>query len=106
MALKRVDEKFVVGEWLSYEDKGYISVTATTRKYLVKSRKDQSVLGYVKFFAQWRQYVFHPLNCILNKDCLREIAEFCIEVTTANRMKRLPFPASEQKPVVEAVTSE
>lgn len=92
--LKRFDDKFVRGEMLNFTDKGITVKNGTTRTFTVHSRYNQSLLGHVKWFAQWRQYAFFPLNCILNKDCLREAADFCDEVTTAHRMKREAFPAS------------
>lgn len=92
MALKRFDDKLVEGEHMNFEDKGKVSKGSKTHKFAVTSRHDHSLLGYVRYFAQWRQYVFYPLSCILNRDCLRELADFCVEVTTANREKRQAFP--------------
>lgn len=94
MPFKRFDDQLVMGENLRYEDKGYVTAGAKTRKFAVYNSFNHSLIGYVKFFAQWRQYTFFPLNCILNKDCLREIADFCVEVTTAHREKRKAFPTS------------
>ncbi len=94
MGFNRFDSKMVIGDHLHFEDKGYISKGATTRKYSAINRYTNSLIGYIKFYAQWRQYTFFPLNCVLNKDCLREIADFCVEATTAHREHREPFPAS------------
>lgn len=94
MAFKRFDEKLVHGEKFYYEDKGYVTVGAKTRKFAVFSRRNMGLAGYVKFFAQSRQYVFFPLHYFLDKDCLRELAEYCVEVTNAHRGKRQAFPAS------------
>lgn len=101
MEFKRFDERMVQSNHLNFDDKGYVSKGAVTKKYAVSSRHNNSLLGYVKFFAQWRQYTFFPFNCILNKDCLREVADFCVELTAAQREKRKPFPASVEEPVVE-----
>lgn len=94
MPLKRFDNKLVEGEDMNFDDKGVVSKGSKTHKFAVTSRHNNALLGYVKFFAQWRQYVFFPLNCILNKDCLREAADFCVELTTAHREKREAFPTS------------
>lgn len=91
---RRFDDKLVHGDKFHYEDKGYVTVGAKTRKYAVISRRDWRLAGYVKYFPQSRQYVFFPLNCLLDKDCLREVADFCVEVTLAHRGKRKAFPAS------------
>ena len=94
MALKRFDDKLVEGEHLNFHDKGVVSKGAKTHKFYVTSRYNNSMLGYVRFYAQWRQYVFYPINCILNVDCLKEVADYCKESTTSQREKRQAFPAS------------
>lgn len=104
MPLKRHDERLVHGEHMNFYDEGRVSNGAKTHKFSVTSSYNQSLLGYVKYFAHWRQYTFFPLNCIMNKDCLREVADFCVELTTAHREKRKAFPAPLEVPVVEAVT--
>lgn len=101
MGLRRFDERVVRGQYLSFEDKGKVSKGAVTNKFAVFNRIDRSFIGWVKFKGQWRQYVFFPLNCILNRDCLREVANFCEELTTAWREERKPFPVSVEKQVVE-----
>jgi hypothetical protein len=104
VTLTRFDDKRVEGKYLIFDDKGKPTKTATTRTFAVTSQHNGSLLGYVKFFAQWRQYVFFPLNCILNKDCLREVADYCVEQTSAWREKRKAFPAPLEVPVVEVVS--
>jgi hypothetical protein len=89
----RYDDKLVLSKNLSFVDKGFVSPGSVTRKFQVVSRYDQSLLGYVRWFPHWRQYVFYPLNCILNKDCLREAASYCEEVTASHKAKRQAFPA-------------
>lgn len=43
-------------------------------------------LGEVSWFGRWRTYAFFPKDrCVFEKDCLREIAEFCEEMTKAWR---------------------
>lgn len=100
--MKRIDDREVQGVFLSFEDKGYVTKGAKTKKFAVINRFNHTLLGYVKYFAQWRQYCFFPLNCILHKDCLDEVATFCRETTLAHREKRKAFPAPLEEPVVEA----
>jgi hypothetical protein len=95
MPFKRFDDKLVQGEHLNFQDKGIVSKGAKTHKFAVNSRYDHSFLGYVRYKAQWRQYVLFPLNCVLNKDCLREVADYCEAVTAAHREKRQAFAAAE-----------
>lgn len=42
------------------------------------------VLGSIRWYGSWRQYVFYPeISTLFNKDCLRQIAEKCEEMTKA-----------------------
>ena len=102
MLLKRTDDREVQGRFLSFEDKGYVTKGAKTKKFAVINRYNHSLLGYVKYFAQWKQYCFFPLNGILHKDNLDEVASFCRETSSAHREKRKAFPAPLEVQVVEA----
>jgi len=53
-------------------------------------------IGTVKWHAAWRQYTFWPLAyTVFERQCLRDIAEFC-EAETAKR-RTLPKLTAEQK---------
>lgn len=75
------------GEYLNFKDEGKVNKLAKTRKFSVHSRHNGSMLGYVKYFVQWRQYTFFPFNAVFDKKCLREIADFCEKKTTEQREK-------------------
>lgn len=100
--LVRIDDREVQGHFLSFEDKGLVAKGAKTRRFAVINRFNHILIGYVKFYAQWRQYCFHPLNCVLHDKCMREVADFCTETTSAHREKRKAFPAPLEETVVEA----
>lgn len=85
--LRKIDEKWTQGDYLLFEDKGYVSPGSVTRKFAVISRHSKALLGYVKWYIQWRQYTFAPLNAIFDKKCLREVAEF-LEMKTAEHRER------------------
>ena len=37
-----------------------------------------TILGAIKWYAPWRKYSFFPQpHTVFEKDCLREIADFC-----------------------------
>ena len=39
-------------------------------------------LGYIKFYPQWRKYIFEPAEkTIFDENCLKKIAEFCSSLT-------------------------
>ncbi len=72
---------------LNFLDEGKVSVGSKTQRFSVHSRHTNVLLGYVKWYVQWRQYVFFPLNAIFDKKCLREIADFCERMTVAERAR-------------------
>jgi hypothetical protein len=46
------------------------------------------ILGEIKFWPRWRKYAFFPLaNTLYEKDCLRDIADFCEAETRNWRLK-------------------
>lgn len=45
-----------------------------------------SLLGYVKWYAAWRQYSFFPeADTVYERQCLRDIADFCEKETNKHR---------------------
>lgn len=60
---------------------------ATTDRWWVE-RKDGAVLGEVRWYSPWRQYVFEPApGCLFNRTCLGDLAEFCDRATGAQRAR-------------------
>ena len=81
-----LNQKYTQGQYLNYEDEGPVSPGSKTHKFSVSSRYSGALLGYVKWFVQWRQYCFFPLNgAIFDKSCMREIAEFSERATETHR---------------------
>ena len=61
-----------------------------THRWLVQSIADalKSNLGFVKWFGRWRCYAFFPFrDCVFEKKCLREIAQFCEDQTKSRKAK-------------------
>jgi len=54
---------------------------------LVRNRKDDFLLGVIKWYGPWRQYTFYPTeqSALFNYKCLREIAEVCLARTMGQR---------------------
>lgn len=88
MPIAQLDQKWYRGEYLNFHDEGLISPGSVTHVFKVMSRLNGSVLGSVRWFIQWRQYCFFPLNAVFDKKCLREVAEFCEQMTEERRAKR------------------
>jgi hypothetical protein len=87
VSIEKVQPRFWQGSHVTFRDDGYISPGSSTRKFAVLSKLDNSLLGYVKWFNNWRQYTFFPLGSVLIKTVLREIADFCEETTKAHKQK-------------------
>lgn len=89
VGIQRIDLDWFRSSNLDFRDDGPVNVGAKTRQFSVFSRRTRSLLGYVKWWANWRQYCFFPLNSLFDKNCLREVAQFCEEATQAHKA-RLP----------------
>ena len=71
--------------FIQFSDVGS-SPSGKTRIYIVESKEEGFKLGYVKWHSAWRQYSFFPeAGTVLEKTCLRDIAEFCEEKTRKHR---------------------
>lgn len=89
MGIVKLDNLCEQGDNLNYRDIGKANPKAVTRIYSVRSRHCGNLLGHVKWYAQWRQYVFFPdANMIFDPKCLTEIAEYCKLKTVEQRERR------------------
>lgn len=74
-------------KWICFE-----KVQSDGRKtaiYAVRTTEAGEDLGEVKFWPRWRKFTFFPLaGTIYEKDCLRDIANFCEEKTAEWRKGR------------------
>lgn len=53
------------------------SITRITEIWTVESKSSDEVLGYVAWYARWRQYAFYPEpETLYNADCLQDIRDF------------------------------
>ena len=59
-----------------------------TYKWFVIARKDDSVLGEIRWFGRWRQYAFFPIiGSAFNPDCMDHISEFIRSEMEARKRK-------------------
>ena len=64
------------------------SPSGKTRMYTVEARRDQTFLGTVSYYNQWRKYTFAPASdTAFDAGCLREIAAFCEAETSKQRAR-------------------
>ena len=87
MVVRKVNCKNFSGKHLFFmflKDKPKTSVWEVRNKY------EYTLLGCVKWFAKFRKYSFFPeKDTVFEKDCLRDIADFCEERTGEQRSKKL-----------------
>lgn len=56
-----------------------------TKVWRVLSKRYDDVLGFVKWYAKWRQYCFYPEGIILNSGCISDIEAFLVQVNEEHR---------------------
>lgn len=88
LMLTQYDHNWIKGEFLNFKNEGAVSPGSVTSRFAVMSRHSGALLGYVKWFVQWRQYCFFPVDAVFDKKCLREIAEFCETQTVEHRGRK------------------
>lgn len=60
-----------------------------TRRWHVRARENSVLLGVIQWFGRWRQYAFFPAGeTVFERQCLRDLAEFCERETKAQRAAR------------------
>lgn len=86
--IKELDTLWDQGEWLNYRNRGRASKGAVTNIYEVTSRSTSETLGWVRWYAQWRKYVFIPRDgSFYDTKCLTELAEYCTLKTEQHKQK-------------------
>ncbi len=60
-----------------------------TKTWYVVNKHDDIQLGWVGWFARWRKYAFFPkIKTVYEEDCLKDIAQFCIDKTVEHKQAR------------------
>jgi hypothetical protein len=91
------------GKYIEFHWAGY-SKTGVTETWRVMTKGSLSVLlGTIKWFGSWRCYSFFvssaegEFELVFEKQCLRDIANFCEKVTVMQREKRLGMKKNSAK---------
>ena len=67
-----------------------------TKRWNVCAQDGEILLGTINWLGRWRQYAFFPLpETVFERQCLRDIAEFCEQQTAAWRAAKAPVIADE-----------
>ena len=77
-------------KWLQF-DKCRDSPSGKTSLWEVTNKENGSLLGSIKWWGAWRQYVFLPADdCVFNRGCLRDLAAFLDEAMAARDAAAAP----------------
>jgi hypothetical protein len=87
---------FVSAHFIAFRRIG-VSKSGKTLIWGVEASEDGVDLGQVKWYGPWRKYVFEHGDNVYEQVCLRDIAQFCEELTKEHkdRLKALDAAASE-----------
>jgi len=59
-----------------------------TKVFAIASKLSGACLGYIKWYAPWRQYCFFPgLNTVFSNSCLQCLLEFVKDLTEERKGK-------------------
>lgn len=74
--------------YISIEDVG-TSPSGKTKRFEVRAKLGNDVLGHISWYAAWRKYCFAPLaKTFYEETCLREIADYIVYETHMHNTNR------------------
>jgi len=78
-----------VGQYMTAELAPRQPESGKTMRWIIRNRRSEALLGGVRFYPQWRCYVFEPeTECVFSVGCLRDIADFMERQTAAQKAER------------------
>ena len=79
------DPTSVESKYLTFEDNPLLGKDKKTKVILIISKRHDNVLGQIRWYGSWRQYVFFPSeDTIWNSECMGDVQE-CIAQLMAER---------------------
>lgn len=77
-------------KWIDFE---FMGSTGKTKCWQVVTKDRTHSLGSVHWFGRWMQYAFFPIaDTVYERQCLRDIADFCERETKAHREANKEVP--------------
>ena len=66
------------------------SPSGKTKKWEVRAKEDEIIVGYITWYGRWKGYVFSATDeyTIFEKTCLRDIANFIEEQTVLHNLQK------------------
>jgi hypothetical protein len=89
-----------MARWITFEARGFSKSGATKAWDVLSTSMIAVLLGKVRWYGPWRKYSFFPnrnADLVFEKDCLRDIADFCETETKNHRSARVLESKKEPK---------
>lgn len=75
-------------KWIRFEKQPLPEGRKTDIWRVISTSRVGVLLGQVSWYVPWRKFCFYPnkaLSLVFEEDCLRDIADFCVEQTQSRR---------------------
>lgn len=83
-----------MSKWIEFREVPRPDYKGNTKLWHVVPKEGVGYLGEVRWYGPWRQYAFYPnIQTVYERQCLRDIANFCEERTIDHRRAKPPAPA-------------
>lgn len=77
-----------MSKWIEFSEEAQ-PPKRKTKSWAVRAKGGDIKLGAVKWYGPWRQYSFFPVaDTLYEKQCLRDIADFCERETKWQRLEK------------------
>lgn len=90
--LTKRDANWTSGTYVAFYDRGVMKGRKTSVYDVYPYSGDKvepGPLGWIKWFGRWRKYSFFPAtDAVFEETCLRDIADFCVQVTKEYRTSK------------------
>lgn len=64
-------------KYLEFIEDNKWSLSHKTRRFIIKNRTQDMIIGQIKFNSHWRQYCFYPENeTVWSVGCLNDVISF------------------------------
>lgn len=77
----------IATDWVVFRDEGKVSPGSKTHSFTARAQVSGALLGYVKWFVHWRQYIFFPTCPMIHPNAMQDIAQFAKRATELQRAK-------------------
>lgn len=85
-----IDPGLFETQWMYFERTQERDDKTKTEKWCVTSRRHPIILGEIRWYGPWRQYVFAPsteVATLFNQGCMDDISEFIQRLTREHRQR-------------------